>query len=811
MKTRGNVCNRVGRATAFMVSVGVLGTTTASQIASAQTAAAAGEADTGTSQGPFIIDEIVVTAQFREQRLQDTPLAVTAISADQLDARGQVNLADIGTATPNLTIKKTGDAFGPAVAAFIRGIGQSDSNFALEPGVGIYVDDIYYSTVFGTTFDLLDLDRIEVLRGPQGTLAGKNSIGGAVKLYSNMPDEKFAGFGDATTGSFDRIDLRGSVNIPIIADQLALRLSAVRNESDGYVTRYDYGCLYPDSGVPAVRSGGNCKLGTSGGRESSGARGTLAWSPSESVKLTIIADYSEDNSPPPATIATYIEGRGRTFLNGTPFDSRFVTAGTYTSYATYSDPGGVYVGVDPATGQTSVQVVQPSGIDDDPQTELRDWGVSAHAVIDLTPDLVLTSITGYRGYDGKYAFDADATPFNYQITRQESEHEQVSQELRLTGRSFDSALDWTVGAFYFDEDNVSGGRTQIPSTVDTLIDDQIDSQSYSAFVHSTVHVTDRFDLTGGLRYSDDEKTYLFNRSAPEQASINGRSARYAGDRLDYKLNASYSFTPDVMSYAQFSTGYRAGGTNPRPFSANQVISYDPETLDAYEIGLKTAFFDRKLTLNLSGFVNDYADILVSSTSPFTNPDQPIDNDPDSPNYNPASGTNPSFVILNSGKARLKGVEAEVFILPLPTLRVEISASYLDFEYTQLDAVAAASGLTEDSALPYAPEWKWSVGVENHFSLGGFGALIPRVDVNFQDDISTSTIPTAYTNIEAYTLTNLRLTWLSPDEDWQVAATVNNAFDKYYYLTKFETVSQSGTATAQPGRPREWMLMLRRTF
>lgn len=764
-----------------------------------------------TSNDAAATADIIVTAQFRSERLQDAPLAISAISGATLANRGQTNVADLGGYTPNLTIKRTGDAFGPAAAIFIRGIGQSDSNFALEPGVGVYIDDVYYSTVFGTTFDLVDLDRVEVLRGPQGTLAGKNSIGGALKLYSKTPGNDLSGFGQVTAGSFDRVDLTGSINIPLVQDRLALRLSGVRNDSNGYVTRYDYGCLNPTSGVPAVGTRSDCKLGTSGGRKTWGLRGTLGWNPSDAIKLTLIGDYSEDHSPPAASVATYIDGRGRRFLNGTPFDSRFVTAGTYTSYAGYTDPGGTYPGRNPVTGQSTVTVTQPNQFVIDPDTNLRDWGVSGRLEIALAPSLSLTSVTGYRAFDGTFSTDADASPFNYQLAQQRQRHTQISQELRLSGSSLNRFLDWTVGGFFFDEKNRAGGRTQIPSVIDTGLDDRIAARSYSAFAHATAHLTDALDLTGGLRYSHDTKRYEFDRSSPQQAGIDGKVATYKGGRLDYKLNLSYKVTDDILTYGQFSTGYRAGGTNPRPFSANQVAAFDPESLNAYEVGLKTSLLDKALTLNLAGFYNRYKNILVVSAAAFTNPNQPIDENPASPGYNPSAGTFPAYVVLNGGRAEIKGFEAEAFIRPDRATRVELSFSYLDSRYTELSRAAVSAGLTLGSALTYSPKFKWSGGAEHAFDIGRFGALTPRVDITFQSDFYSTATPLAYGNVDAYSVTNLRITWASPDKSWQVSGAVSNVFDTYYYINKQDLVAQSGVASAQPGRPREWTLSLRRTF
>ena len=201
------------------------------------------------------LTEVVVTAQFREQNLQDTPLAITAVSGALLESRNQTNITEITNQAPNVTLKQQGAGYGPAMAAYIRGVGQGDFNPAVEPGVGIYVDDVYYATLTGSVLDLLDLDRVEVLRGPQGTLAGKNSIGGSIKLYSKTPKGDDTGSLAATYGSRHRVDLRGSADFAL-ADNLFARVSAVSKKQDGYVDRVDYGCAFPNNpyGIVAMRA-----------------------------------------------------------------------------------------------------------------------------------------------------------------------------------------------------------------------------------------------------------------------------------------------------------------------------------------------------------------------------------------------------------------------------------------------------------------------------------------------------------------------------------------------------------------------------
>jgi iron complex outermembrane receptor protein len=280
-------------------------------------ASASASADTATPTQPDDADsgQILVTAQFREQDLQDTPLAITAVNSEMLEARSQTDISQVANQAPSVTLKPQGAAFGPSLAANIRGVGQYDFNPALEPGVGLYVDDVYYATLTGSIFDLLDLDRVEILRGPQGTLAGRNSIGGAVKLYSQRPEGSNTGSIQVAYGSRDRIDLRGSADFNL-AQGLDMRVAAVAKQQDGYVKRLDFGCVYPMGGsatlpadaplnagapinpavggIPATTTG-NCVLAKEGNVNYMGVRGQLRWRPSDTIDINLIGDYTNDD------------------------------------------------------------------------------------------------------------------------------------------------------------------------------------------------------------------------------------------------------------------------------------------------------------------------------------------------------------------------------------------------------------------------------------------------------------------------------------------------------------------------------------
>ncbi|MEO6184776.1 MAG: TonB-dependent receptor plug domain-containing protein, partial [Steroidobacteraceae bacterium] len=246
---------------------------------------------------PDQLQEVVVTAQFREQRLQDTPIAITAVNAAMLEARGQTSIADVAAQAPNVSLRPQPQNGGSGLIAFIRGVGQTDFNYALDPGVGVYIDDVYIPTLSSSLLELIDLDRIEILRGPQGTLAGKNAIGGAIKLFSAKPKGDDSGSLRMSYGSLDEITLRGMADLKI-TDDLAVRISGMSRGRDGYVAMLDYGQTHPSSNVPQTNTRGrnNSDYQTMGGQNILAVRGALRYTPNEQLEVNFSADFTREKS-----------------------------------------------------------------------------------------------------------------------------------------------------------------------------------------------------------------------------------------------------------------------------------------------------------------------------------------------------------------------------------------------------------------------------------------------------------------------------------------------------------------------------------
>jgi hypothetical protein len=252
------------------------------------------------------IEEIIVTAEFREASVQETPIAITAITGSMLDNRAQTNLAEVTSQAPNVTLKRGGQARSGMIA-FIRGVGQYDFIAALEPGVGVYVDDVYYAQLTGSLLELLDVDRLEILRGPQGTLAGRNSIGGAVKMYTKKPGEDQSGYMRVGFGNYNQVDFRGAGGMTLVEDKLFARVSAAAKTRDGYVTVLDYACSHPGSAVPTMHGGDGCDLGDQGSLQYGNGRLQLRWVPNDDLEISFAGDYLNDKSGIAAGVATYAD------------------------------------------------------------------------------------------------------------------------------------------------------------------------------------------------------------------------------------------------------------------------------------------------------------------------------------------------------------------------------------------------------------------------------------------------------------------------------------------------------------------------
>jgi len=792
-----------------------------------------------------------------------------------LDRRSQTELSEIARQAPNVTLAGQNQEYGSSMIAYIRGIGQNDPNFAVEPGVGIYIDDVYLPTLTGSLLDLMDVDRVEVLRGPQGTLAGRNSIGGAIKMYSVKPQGDNSGSFQVTYGSYDRLDIRGIYDVAV-TENLAMRVSGVSKNETGYIRRLDYNLTHPGTNVPTQAKGMDPVLGRDGGVAIAAGKIAFRWQPNENVDIDLTGDYTRERNDAGVSTLLYANAEGymnkdpsRPWLTGTdgmavPYNCMFVPFGVnscdtltgynprYVSYATFND---LYPG-------DSQQPYKPFALD--PHRDMDNYGISLTGNFKLSDTLSLYSISSYRKYKTDWAYDVDGAPLAANILNQTQTNEQWSQELRLTGTLAEELIDFTIGGFYFDTDGYYTARVDLPYAGIDFIHgpDPTPSTNKALFANVTFNFSEAFHLTGGVRESWDKKDYEYFRHNPDYTDIegpcnfflgamtfgptdignqpncllfgiNGTTATFKNDRLDWRVAADYRFNDQLMVYGQIATGYRAGGFNARPYYPSQATPHVPETIRSYEIGVKSDLFDDTLRLNLAGFYFPYNNIVLLSTycADLTSVGPMMLNQ-----------SVPCLRPSNVGSAKVKGFEAEAFFYPIPNFSIDASLSYLDFQYKTINE-EAGTGVSLGDVTPYTPKWTYSFGVQYDVENVWGGTLGMRLDGNYQSEIFTEAgnvrgdlVPSdvvagsmgyeafglnggggpietlvADNLIQGYFLANARLMWNSGDGNWGVALEVKNLFDKYYLTTKVNDAYSVAHVFGSPGKPRTFALTLKRSF
>ncbi|MDX9873750.1 MAG: TonB-dependent receptor [Spongiibacteraceae bacterium] len=739
------------------------------------------------------LEEVVVTAQFREERLQTTPIAISALTGDQLEAMSLTNVTQVSASAPNVTLRQGSASFGKTLQTSIRGIGHYDNQLSIEPGVAIYIDDVYHGLVYGSTFDLLDLERIEILRGPQGTLFGKNAIGGAIRLISKAPQGDDSGYIAATTGSFDRLDINAGFDIALVPEKLFMRASFLSKERDGYVDVLDFACVNPGMAgnlqpVKPARRAGGCKIGELGDENLQAGRVAFRWLPNDDLDITVTGDYSKDDSAAPAQKLIWIDSTSVPAQNwnqnvaiptfGVPYDDRFIIDNHYKTYA---------------NGVNDL----PGGFDTILTSVFENWGLNATVKWRLNEKLELTSITGYRESKGGYGVDQDGSPLPVKATSAHFNHEQFTQELRLSGSALNERLDWTVGAYYLESDSLGRDANDFTtSNLSFITYDPASLENRSVFAHGVYRFTDRLSVTAGLRYTEEDKDYQFFRQRTNgQMMFPVTPVDVSYDEITPRLSVEYQFNDDLMVYASYTEGFRSGGFNPRPTTERHVTGFGPETVQSYEIGTKSEWFERRLRANAAIFYSEYDDLQMNAAG----------EDPLNPGF-------PIFTWQNVGKAVIQGVELELLASPIDNLTLNASVGWLDYENKDLGAAeGAAGGPTLDSWPMHTPEWKGAVGIQYEFNLGDMGTLTMRGDARYQSKIYNDAANNEAIAIDPYTIVDARITWASLDDKWTVSLFGTNLTDREYFVAKFRGNTPPPTHEGTPGRPREWGLSIKRNF
>lgn len=755
----------------------------------------------GASELDALMAEVVVTARKREESLQDAPIAISAFSGESLAVRGATTIADVGAIVPNLTYQNNPGSSGASSVAtvYIRGVGQRDFLGTLDNGVGFYIDDVYIARTIGATVELLDVARIEVLRGPQGTLFGRNSVGGAIKLHSRDPAREFGGYAEATYGTDDLVKLRGTINVPI-TDTFRTSFSAIYSTQDGYVDRPAGGDLGNDDTV-AVRGG-------------------FLWEPTDTVVVRLTADYSTEDEN---GAAFQLKDAGALVPGGFPgFHNNFVAR------ASCAYPGGI-TSTNPACYNN--QWVSDKNLGTSPTYSKVDvWGTTASIEWRLADAVTLKSITAYRDLDAEFARDADASPLSIVAYYDSFDVEQVSQEVQLLTSLFDKKLDLITGLYYFDEDGKNVNRLDF-AIASLTSGGGFGTKSKAAFAQGTYHVTEQLDLTVGLRYTDEKKTFdprqtvgpnLIGIPYPSAAGdaclvqnerinvANGTpglitqipatscpvpilpfgKVKASTSKVTPMVNAAYRFNTGLMAYATYSEGFRSGGFVQRIFPPLPFVPhFGPEYVKSYELGFKYSNEGNTFSLNGAGFFMDYTDIQVRTQIPgFV-----------------------GFAEGNAGDAEISGFELESRWKPARSWFVEAAVGYTDAKYTKIRVTPPlVAQVNLDSKFDHVPKWTLSGGLSKEFDLGTAGSLTTRVNVSYHSSYFNNPENLAVTRTPAVDIWDAGMIWRSPGEAMTVNLGVKNFTNEKYLVTGFLNPTM-GVTEVMYDRGRQWSLSVRYDF
>jgi iron complex outermembrane receptor protein len=724
--------------------------------------------------------EIVVSARRREERLLDVPVAVSAFSQADLQRFQAVDLSGLQAAAPNLNIVQ-GRGSASSANIFIRGLGQPDALQTFDPAVGIYVDGVYLSRIQGALLNLFDVERIEVLRGPQGTLYGKNTTGGAISIVSRKPDlNTVKAEASALYGSFNQIVLNGYVNAPIVGDRVALSLAGQWDKRDGLVTDPRTGRRYND-------------------RDSLTLRGILRAKPAEALEILVSGDYNRQRNaltlgyPTAPLLQTDFATGARTLVPANPY-------GRYDFQASTSFRG-------------------------DEGQRLDHWGVNVTANWQLSDALMLTSITSWRKLDPDLFVDIDASQAELGDVFVGIDQRQFSQEVQLKWDT--ERFSGVFGLFYLNENVRSHQEAYAddlfafagaPLTFLRTIDDAQNTKSYAAFGQATYRFTDRLSLTGGLRYTHEERTYdRFTTTASNLPLLNGIRFSFPGS-LPAPFNAdgkaefdawtpsvTLAFKPNADSqiYASASRGFKAGGFNGRANSLadlTQVVNgvptlvtrFNPETVWTYEGGAKASFLDGRVYLAGTVFYSDFRDFQARV----------------------GGGAVAVFPVLNAGRLSIWGAELEAVVKPTSQWTVRSSLGWLDATYDEFNDgrrpptfSCNPTGNRVTCTPAFAPPITFTLATDYRIPLGDAGTLTLGGDARFVDAHFLSVDNRPGLKETGYLLANAFVRFDAADRRWYLQGGVKNLTDRLYRTDGQEFSSVGNIQTVYFGDPRTFNVMV----
>lgn len=808
------------------------------------------------------IQEIIVTAQKRAENVQNVPIAISAFTSAALQERAVTSVASLSNIAPNVTLDAGTPFSGSSqvLSAYIRGIGANDFAFNIDPGVGIYLDGVYLARSVGANQDLPDVERVEVLKGPQGTLFGRNTIGGAISIVTHEPGDKFRFIGSAMTGSYNLINIKGTVDMPL-TNGLSSSLSFAVNNRGGYMHRLSYPGIsaYVDDPVASFRAPGNSNIGygTEGGDNTYNLRGKLRYNDGGAFRMTVSGDYSHTDSSgmanklittfPAVFAGTYncaiagnptmtvggITGPCDTFIAGPP--SVIYTARRGGLNGLFDLPAifGVNADANPDNNRlpydnrfvtNSIDTTYANGNN---FNKMNQGGGALTLEYDLSDVATLKSISAYRELHWKVGLDLDGSPLNFLHGGFEMNQWQASQELQLTGTAMDKRLKYVLGAYYFKE---SGNLHDFPTFAEGLL--QIDGPNNLATRNGAVFgqvdfkLTDQIGLTVGGRYTHEDKSFEGFQS--DRNGLNYKLAQIFGDPNCASLNPiseACRIDNGFPNPGQPLRYYIAGVQHKKfnNFSPKVGIQYHPND-DAmlyfsWSRGYKTGGWTTRLSAPLPyapSFGPEKAETFEAGfKSQFLGRSLQLNGAAFLTNYrgiqlNFQQGVSP--VIQNAGDARIKGFELELVAVPVHGLTLNGSVGYTDAYYTRVlpGAQVAASplqaGVFSGATLPKTPKWKLNFSPRYQAELGDHGSLVFLADVTFTSGMKNDTEGSFLLDRPSTTVLNASLTYRAPSENWDITVGGTNLTDERY-LTTGQAQLAGGQIYGTYSRPAEWYARL----
>lgn len=722
---------------------------------------------------PLVFEELIVTARKREESIQDTPISISAYSGDSLEYRGVTNIGEIAPFTPNLSFQNN-PSFGGAsnsAAIYIRGVGQKEFLPTVDPGVGLYVDGVYVARSVGGIMDLIDVERVEVLKGPQGTLFGRNTIGGAISITTKKPSEESEGKISLTYGTDNRIDLAGSFNVPI-SENVFSKFSISSKTQDGYVIRADGIDLGDDNSLSA--------------------RAAFRILPSDALEINFSIEANHDRENGPALILLGIN-------HGNPVDPDTPPMATIHNVGANLAAGGAPMpcAIPPMPMNLAVPGCYDNRYIYDGSNDLGTapaysntdfWAMNLDLNWTLTDDVSLRSITAFRDLDANFSRDGDHSPFRISQFEDFLEQEQFTQEFQLQGTSYDEALNWILGFYYFKESG--DNRNELAFTVSRFRSGgAFDNKSLALFAQGTYDFSEQFHLTAGVRYTDESKSFTPDQIIHENyfagsghpqldapfMQVGSRILPFLEkevtyDEIDPYLNVSYDIHDDLMIYASYSEGFKSGGFSQRvfppivaPYTAppgtpdiDLIPSFLPEFAEVFEVGFKFSGLDNKLRLNGALFFTDYTDMQVqvfTSVAPITK---------------------------NAGKASIDGFELDLQYSPTEGWFIEASIGSIDAGYDEIDF--DTTFLSINNELERVSEWTSSAAVSKEFSLENIGSLVTRLEWTYRSGFENDAFNTPQISQSGYRLYNANVTWQNNNNDLALVLGLKNLTDEEFLHT-----------------------------